>query len=37
MVKSDDPKRVFETYKPLYAKLSNMKKQTMAREVDFWS
>ena len=37
MVKSDDPKRVFETYKPLYAKLSNMKKQTMAREVEFWS
>ena len=37
MVKSDDPKRVFETYKPLYAKLSNMKKQTIARELDFWS
>ena len=37
MVKSDDPKRVFETYKPLYAKLSNMKKQTMARELEFWS
>ena len=37
MVKSDDPKRVFETYKPLYSKLSNMKKQTTARDTQFWS
>jgi len=28
MVKSDDPQRVFEKYKPLYAKMSNTKKES---------
>jgi hypothetical protein len=28
MVKSDDPRRVFEKYKPLYAKMSNTKKES---------
>ena len=36
MVKSDDPKRVFEKYKPLYSKFSNMKKTIINNSAGFW-
>ena len=36
MVKSDDPKRVFEKYKPLYLKLSSSKKDDIQTESKFW-
>ena len=36
MVKSDNPKRVFEKYKPLYLKLSSSKKDEIQTESKFW-
>ena len=36
MVKSDDPKKVFEKYKPLYLKLSNSKQDDVQTESKFW-
>jgi queuine/archaeosine tRNA-ribosyltransferase len=37
MVKSDKPYEVFQKYKPLYLKLSNVKTETTKRELEFWS
>jgi hypothetical protein len=36
MVKSDNPKRVFEKYKQLYTKMSNTKKEIQVKEHSFF-
>tara|TARA_Y100000034_G_C6897813_1_gene414360 strand:- start:1998 stop:3203 length:1206 start_codon:yes stop_codon:yes gene_type:complete len=36
MIKSDNPKQVFEKYKHLYTKLSNMKKEEQVKEHSFF-
>ena len=37
MVKSDDPRQVFEKYKTLYNKVSNVKKSIVTKENNFFS
>jgi len=36
MVKSDDPRRVFEKYKSLYNRVSNVKKSIVTKENNFF-
>ena len=35
MVKSDDPRRVFEKYKALYNRVSSVKKSIVVKENNF--
>ena len=37
MVKSDNPRKVFDKYKTLYNKVSNVKKSIVTKENNFFS